>query len=160
MEYLETLGQVLREIRVAAGLSREDCSQVLNRDHLAKVEQGRQAITVLKLKGLCECLGVPQSLVLVVVESRLAEVELLSYRKSQDEEFNRHLTEGKLSNDVNLAARQGVRGKRAQDNSKAVQALQVQGYTKAEIIRELSLSRSTIDRYWLKSSSYLPDSTS
>jgi len=54
MDYLEALGQVIREVRVAAGLSREGCAQVLNRDHLAKVEQGRLAISVLKLYSLCE----------------------------------------------------------------------------------------------------------
>lgn len=150
MEYLETLGQVLRETRVAAGLSREDCSQVLNRDHLAKVEQGRQAISVVKLKGLCDCLGVSHSLVLVVVESRLAEIELKTYRTFQNEEFDRHLADGMLSNDVNFAARQGVRGKRAKDNRKAVETLQAQSFTKMEVVRKLNLSRSTVDRYWLK----------
>jgi len=50
MDYLQTLGQILREIRVAQGLSREDCSEILNRDHLAKIEQGRQALTVAKFK--------------------------------------------------------------------------------------------------------------
>lgn len=150
MEYLETLGQVLREIRVAAGLSREDCSQVLNRDHLAKVEQGRQAISVVKLKGLCDFLAVSHSLVLVVVESRLAEVDLKTYRISQNEEFNRHLANAMLSDEVNFGARQGVRGKRAQDNRKAVEKLQAQSFTKMEVVRKLSLSRSTVDRYWLK----------
>lgn len=153
MKYLETLGQVLREIRVAAGLSREDCSQVLNRDHLAKVEQGRQAISVLKFKGLCDYLGVSQSVVLVVVESRLADIELKAYRAFQDEEFKRQLTAGILSTGVNIAARQGVRGKRALDNSRAVQTLQAQSYTKVEVVRKLNLSRSTVDRYWLKPSS-------
>ena len=52
MDYLEALGQVIREVRVAAGLSREGCAQALNRDHLAKVEQGRQAISVLKFYSL------------------------------------------------------------------------------------------------------------
>jgi len=45
MEYLEALGQVLREIRVAAGLSREGCSHVMDRDHLSKFEQGQQSIS-------------------------------------------------------------------------------------------------------------------
>jgi len=129
-----------------------DCGSFLYPGYsLAKeVEQGRQAISVLKLKGLCEYLGVSQSLVLVVVESRLAEIELKSYRTFQDEEFKRLLAEGRLSDDVNVAAKQGVRGKRAQDNSKAIQALQAQRLTKAEVIRELNLSRSTVDRYWLR----------
>lgn len=150
MDYLEALGQVLREVRVAAGLSREGCAQVLNRDHLAKIEQGRQAISVFKFNLLCEHLGVSHSLVLTAVEARLAGVELNAYRSRQEDEFQRLAGEGVLSSSVNLGALRGVRGRRADDNRSAIRALQAEGLAKMEVVRALGLSRATIDRYWLK----------
>jgi len=149
MDYLEALGQVLREVRVAAGLSREGCAQILNRDHLAKVEQGRQAISVLKFSSLCECLGVPQSLVLTAVEARLAGIDLKVYRVQQEQYLYRLMDSGVLSSEVNHEAIRGVRGKKAEDNRLAIQALQAKGLAKMEVARRLGLSRATIDRYWL-----------
>ena len=150
MDYLEALGQILREVRVAAGLSREGCAEVLNRDHLAKVEQGRQAISVLKFNSLCEYLGISQSLVLTAVEARLIGIDLKAYRYQQEDDFNRLVDNGVLSSDVNHEAIRGVRGKRAEDNRLAIQALQAEGLAKMEIVRRLGLSRATVDRYWHK----------
>lgn len=151
MEYLDALGQVLREVRVAAGLSRESCAQVLNRDHLAKIEQGRQAISVLKFNSLCEYLGVSQSLVLTAVEARLVGIDLKTYRCQQEDDFNRLVDDGVLSSYINPEAIRGVRGKRAEDNRVAIRALQAEGLAKMEIVRRLGLSRATVDRYWDKS---------
>ena len=150
MDYLEALGQILREVRVAAGLSRESCAQVLNRDHLAKVEQGRQAISVLKFNSLCEYLGISQSLVLTAVEARLVGIELKAYRCQQEADFSRLVEGGVLSDVVKPEAIRGVRGKRADDNRLAIQALQAEGLPKMEVVRRLGLSRATVDRYWVK----------
>jgi transcriptional regulator with XRE-family HTH domain len=150
MDYLEALGQILREVRVAAGLSREGCAQVLNRDHLAKVEQGRQAISVLKFNSLCEYLGISQSLVLTAVEARLVGMELRAYRGQQEADFIRLVEDGVLSDVAKPGAIRGVRGKRADDNRLAIQALQAEGLPKMEIVRRLGLSRATVDRYWVK----------
>ncbi|MEX5542718.1 helix-turn-helix domain-containing protein [Pseudomonas poae] len=151
MDYLEALGQVLREVRVAVGLNREGCAQVLNRDNLAKVEQGRQAISLLKLNSLCECLGISQSLVLTAVEARLADIDLKAYRCRQEDDFNRMVNDGVLSRSINHDAIRGARGKRADENRSAIQALQAEGLAKMEVVRRLGLSRATIDRHWLKS---------
>lgn len=150
-EYLEALGQVLREIRVAAGLSRKGCSHVMNRDHLSKFEQGQQPISVLKLRALCEHIGVSQSLVLTAVEARMAGLELGAYRHRQEDELNRQIQNGALSAELNISAIRGVRGKRAEDNRVAIRTLQSEGLAKMEIVRKLGLSRATVDRYWLKS---------
>ncbi|MEQ7919015.1 hypothetical protein ABQX22_07445 [Xanthomonas sp. WHRI 1810A] len=149
MGYLEALGQVIREVRVAAGLSREGCAHVLNRDHLAKVEQGRQAISVLRFNCLCECLGVSQSLLLMAVEARLLGIDLKAYRHQQESDLTRLVEAGLLSNVPNHRAIRGVRGKRADDNRSAIQALQVAGFAKMEVVRKLGVSRATVDRYWL-----------
>lgn len=149
MVYLEALGQVIREVRVAAGLSREGCAHVLNRDHLAKVEQGRQAISVLKFNSLCDCLGISQSLLLMAVEARLLGIDLKAYRHKQESDLTRLIEAGLLSNVPNHRAIRGVRGKRADDNRSAIQALQVAGFAKTEVVRKLGVSRATVDRYWL-----------
>lgn len=150
MEYLEALGQVLREIRVTAGHSRESCAQVLNRDHLAKIEQGRLAISVLKLKALCDYLSVSQSLVLTAVEARLAGADLETYRDRQTAEFKQQILTGTLKSEIDTASVRGVRGKRAADNRVTIQALQARGLGKMEVVRRSGLSRATVDRYWLK----------
>ncbi|MDY0834187.1 helix-turn-helix domain-containing protein [Pseudomonas sp. SED1] len=150
MEYLEALGQTLREIRVAAGLSREDCSRVMNRDYLASIERGQQAISILKFKSLCECLAITPSLVLLTVEARLVGQGLESYLASQEPQFNGHVMADKLHGEANGRASQGVRGKRAEDNRKAIQSLRSEGLTKAEIVRKLGVGRTTVDRYWNK----------
>lgn len=147
MDYLEALGQVLREVRVAAGLSREGCAQVLNRDHLAKVEQGHQAISVLKFNSLCQHLGISQSLVLMVVEARLIGIDLRAYRCQQENDFNQLVEDGVLATAIKYGAVRGVRGKRADDNRLAIQALQADGLAKMHIVRRLGLSRATVDRY-------------
>lgn len=150
MDYLQTLGQVLREIRVAQGLSREDCSEVLNRDHLAKIEQGRLALTVVKFKALSEFLGISQSLVLLAVEARLSGQQLEEYLEHSGLQLKEHVATGKLSSDVYEDALRGVRGKRATDTREAVLKLQAAGVPKYVVVRKLGVSRSTVDRYWKK----------
>jgi transcriptional regulator with XRE-family HTH domain len=151
MEYLETLGQVIREIRVTAGLSRESCAQVLNRDHLAKIEQGRLAISVLKLKALCDYLGVSQSLVLTAVEARIAGADLETYRTQQTSEFKQQVLAGTLRSEIDLDSFRGVRGKRAEENRMAIESAQAEGLAKMDVVRKLGVSRATVDRYWVKS---------
>jgi len=150
MDYLQTLGQILREIRVAQGLSREDCSEILNRDHLAKIEQGRQALTVAKFKTLSDFLGIPQSLVLFAVEARLSGQKLEEYLVRSDLRLKEQIAEGKLSDEVYEDALRGVRGKRAADTQEAILKLQADGMPKYVIVRKLGVSRSTVDRYWKK----------
>lgn len=150
MDYLQTLGQILREIRVSQGLSREDCSEVLNRDHLAKIEQGRLALTVVKFRALSELLGISQSLVLFAVEARLSHQKLEEYLVLSDLQLREHIARGKLSSEVYEDALRGVRGKRAADTREAILKLQADGAAKSVIVRELGVSRSTVDRYWKK----------
>ena len=142
-------GQVLREVRVAAGLSQETCAQVLNRDHLAKIEQGRQAISVLKFNSLCEYLGVSQNLVLTAVEARLDSIDLKTFRCKQEDDFNRLVDDGVLRSDINPETIRGVR-KQVEDNRLAIQSLRAEGLAKMDFVRKLGISRATVDRYWHK----------
>ncbi len=150
MEFQPTLGQILRELRVAAGLTREACAEVLSRTHLAKVEQGEQAITAIKLHSLCELFGIPTSQVLLVVEARLHGIDLSAYKATWDVQVDRLVDEGGLRSSPQESAVRGVRGKRADETMKAVQKLQVEGHAKMVVVRQLGISRSTVDKYWLK----------
>lgn len=151
MGFQSTLGQVLRELRVAAGLTREACAEVLSRPHLAKVEQGQQAITAIKLHSLCELLGVPTSQVLLAVEARLRGDDLSAYKAAWDVQVANHLELGLLGSTLQESAVRGVRGKRADDTKEAVRRLQAEGHAKMVVVRHLGVSRSTVDKYWLKS---------
>ncbi|MDD1965915.1 helix-turn-helix domain-containing protein [Pseudomonas putida] len=151
MEFQPTLGQVLRELRVAAGLTREACAEVLSRPHLAKVEQGQQAITAIKLHSLCELFGIPTSQVLLVVEARLRGVDLDDYKASWDVQVDRLIGSGGLVSSPQESAVRGVRGKRADETMGAVRKLQAEGLAKMMVVRQLGISRSTVDKYWVKS---------
>ncbi|UVL39710.1 helix-turn-helix transcriptional regulator [Pseudomonas sp. B21-040] len=148
MEHREALGQVLREIRVASGLNREDCASAVSRDYLASVERGTQSISVEKLRSLCGCFGIKPSLVIFAAEARSAGVNLQEYQTGFDRQFKEYILAGKLRSEPDYAASKGVRGKRTETNRKAIQSLQSQGFTKAEIARKLGVGSTTVDRHW------------
>ena len=148
MDYLEALGQVLREIRVDAGLRREDCLRALSREYLAAVERGRQSISIAKLRSLCECLGVTPSLVLFAAEARLAALKLEEYQATQERMINEYIASKTLRNEDGAAATHGIRGRQAEKTRKAVQSLELEGLTKIEIARKLSIGTTTVDRHW------------
>lgn len=150
MGFQPTLGQVLRELRVEAGLTREACAEVLSRPHLAKVEQGQQAITAIKLYSLCELIGVPSSQVLLAVEARLRGLDLDAYKASWDTQAESLIELGRLGRALQNSAVRGVRGKRADETMEAVRKLQAEGHPKMVVVRQLGVSRSTVDKYWLK----------
>ncbi|MGF6167091.1 helix-turn-helix domain-containing protein [Pseudomonas sp. CP4] len=150
MGFQPTLGQVLRELRVEAGLTREACAEVLSRPHLAKVEQGQQAITAIKLYSLCELIGVPSSQVLLAVEARLRGLDLDAYKASWDTQAESLIELGRLGRALQNSAVRGVRGKRADETMEAVRKLQAEGHAKMVVVRQLGVSRSTVDKYWLK----------
>jgi len=152
MDHQQTLGQLLKELRVSVGLTREACSEVLSRDHLAKVEQGKQGITTGKLQALCELLGVSPSVVFYALEARLADITLQSRKQEWDEQLEELIHTGRLSSEVQSNASRGVRGMRAGETCEAVRKLQADGMAKMQIVRELGVARSTVDRYWLKGS--------
>lgn len=148
MDYLEALGQVLREIRVDAGMRREDCLRALSREYLAAVERGRQSISIAKLRSLCECLGVTPSLVLFAAEARLAALKLEDYQATQERMISEYIASKRLRNEDGAAATRGVRGRQAEKTRKAVQSLKLGGLTKIEIARKLSIGTTTVDRHW------------
>lgn len=150
MDYLQVLGQIIRELRVGAGLSREACSGVLNRDHLAKVEQGRQALTLVKFKSLCDLLNASPSQVLFTVEARLSAASLDAYQVRWEQQIREMSATGRLHSEAQDAAAKGVRGKRADETRDAVRKLQAEAKSKMEVVRQLGIARSTVDRYWLK----------
>lgn len=148
MEYLEALGQVLREIRVDAGLRREDCLRALSREYLGAVERGRQSISIAKLRVLCECLEVTPSLVLFAAEARLAALKLEEYQATQERMINDYIANKTLRNEDGAAANNGVRGRQAEKTRKAVQSLKLAGLAKIEVARKLGISTTTVDRHW------------
>ena len=148
MEYLQALGHVLREIRVDAGLRREDCLRALSREYLASVERGSQAISIAKLRALCECLGVTPSLALFAAEARLAGLNLEEYQATQERLLKEYVVNIKLRNEAGAPAIQGVRGRQAEMNRKAIQSLKLEGLTKIEVARKLGIGTTTVDRHW------------
>lgn len=148
MDDLKALGQVLRELRVGANLTREACAGVMSRDHLARVEQGQQALTVGKLQALCDVLGIAISQLFFAVEARRRSVEMQPYRKEWNEQLDQLIEAGRLCDHAQEHMVRGVRGKRADETSVAVRELQAQGMRKMQVVRKLGIGRTTVDRYW------------
>lgn len=148
MEHREALGQVLREIRVASGLNREDCASAVSRDYLASVERGTQSISVEKFRSLCGCFGIKPSLVILAAEARSVGVNLQDYQAGLDHSFKEYVSAGILRSESDFSANKGVRGKRTEANRNAIRSLQSQGLTKAEVARKLGIGKTTVDRHW------------
>ncbi|MEX5497914.1 helix-turn-helix domain-containing protein [Pseudomonas syringae] len=131
-------------------MTREACAEVLSRPHLGKVEQGQQAITAIKLHSLCDLLGVPTSQVLLAVEARMRGVDLHTHKISWDVQMESLIELGRLDGALQTSAVRGVRGKRADETMEAVRKLQAEGHPKMVVARQLGVSRSTVDKYWMK----------
>lgn len=72
MEFKKVLGQVLRDVRLQAGLTRTECGEIVHIANLSKVENGQALLRIDTLGAHCEQLGVTLSDVFMVVEARLS----------------------------------------------------------------------------------------
>ncbi len=89
-------------------------------------------------------------MVFYALEARLAGITLQSGKHEWGEQLEELIHTGRLSSEVQSNASRGVRGMRAGETCEAVRKLQADGMAKMQIVRELGVARSTVDRYWLK----------
>lgn len=84
------------------------------------------------------------------VEARLSQQTIKAYKVEWDARLDELQMAGQLYDEHQEAAAAGVRGKRADETRAAVQKLQAEGWARMQIVRQLGIGRTTVDRYWLK----------
>jgi transcriptional regulator with XRE-family HTH domain len=148
--YSVTLGNVIRDLRLRAGLSGDAFSGALSRANLYKLESGQAQVRLYTLVQLCEVLGLSPSNVLLIVEARIAGVPLPELAKESAAKLSAAIDSGRLKPISEGEAVKGVKGLQADQTRQAVQQAQASGEGKAEVARKLGLSSRTVDRYWSK----------
>ena len=150
MGFEKVLGQVLRDVRLQAGLTRTECGEILHISNLSKVENGQTLLRIDTLAALCGALGVALSDVLLVVEARISGLSVEEQVAVSNERIRALLEAGRLEPVAGKYVSRGVRGQRADKTRESVARLQREGFGKAEIARKLGVGRRTVYRYWSK----------
>lgn len=150
MEFEKVLGQVLRDVRLQAGLTRTECGELLHIANLSKVENGQTLLRIDTLAALCKLLGVALSDVLTVVEARLSGHSVEEQIALSNKRLGDLLSAGRFEPIAQVDALRGIRGQKADATREAVMRLQREGLRKDEIVRKLGIGLRTVQRYWAK----------
>ncbi|MFC5694883.1 helix-turn-helix domain-containing protein [Pseudomonas sp. GCM10022186] len=150
MRYEQVLGEVIRDVRLQAGLTHDACAEVISEMHLRQVEKGLATIKIDTLMALCGVLGVTPSQLLLVVEARLANQDVEEHLASSTAQFRSLIDAGRFERVALEDAARGIRGRKADETRDETRRLQADGLTKPEIARRLGVTVRTIRRYWTK----------
>ena len=150
MIYEKVLGEVVRDIRLRAGLTHVACAEVINASHLRQIEKGLAVIRVDTLVALCGVLGVAPSQVLLVVEARCAGQGVEAHLAASNKRLRALLDSGRLEPFSQEDVVRGIRGQKADATRDETRRLQSEGLSKAEIARKLDVTVRTVERYWIK----------
>lgn len=150
MGYEQVLGEVIRDVRLQAGLTHLACAEVINGAHLRQIEKGKSAIKIDTLVALCGVLGVTPSQLLLVVEARLANKDVEVHLAANAAQLRSLIYAGRFERVAPEDAARGIRGRKADETRDETRRLQADGLTKPEIARRLGVTVRTVDRYWAK----------
>lgn len=150
MSYEKVLGEVVRDVRLRAGLTHEACAEVVNATHLRQIEKGLAAVRIDTLVALCGVLGVSPSQLLLVVEARAVGEEVEEHLGANNKQIRMLLAAGRLEPVTSKDAARGIRGQKADATRDETRRLQTEGLSKADIARQLGVTVRTVERYWVK----------
>lgn len=150
MGFEKVLGQVLRDVRLQAGLSRTECAERIHKANLSKIENGQTLPRIDTLAALCELMGLALADLLLIVEARQSGHSLEEQIALSNKRLGALLSAGRLEPVAADDAVRGVRGQKADSTRAAVIALQAEGLSKEEIARKLGAGLRTVQRYWVK----------
>lgn len=150
MRYEAVLGQVLRDVRLHAGLALTDCVSVLTAANLSQVENGLAVIKIETLVGLCEVLGVAPSDVLLIVEARLSGLSIDDQIAMSSARLSRLLPTGCPDPHVRPGVVRNMRRQKADTTHAAVMQMQREGLHKGEVAERLGVTLRTVQRHWPK----------
>ena len=150
MRFEAVLGQVLRDVRLQAGLALTDCVAVLSVANLSQVEHGLAVIKIETLVGLCEVLGVAPSDVFLIVEARLSGLSVEEQIAVSSTRLGTLLANGSLNLVAPVDAVRTI-ARRRKDNVRAeVMRMKREGLHKQEVARRLGVTVRTVQRHWPK----------
>ncbi|MHA5498465.1 helix-turn-helix domain-containing protein [Pseudomonas aeruginosa] len=150
MSYEKVLGEVLRDIRLRAGIPYEGLAGIISERNLRAIEIGHSISKLTTLIDLCEAFGITPSQVLMAVEARQSGRGVEEQIAVSNKRLMELLHAGRLEPVAADDAVRGVRGQKADATRSAVIALQAEGLSKDEIARKLGVVLRTVQRYWVK----------
>ncbi|WP_368854841.1 helix-turn-helix domain-containing protein [Pseudomonas yangonensis] len=150
MRFEKVLGQVLRDARLQAGLTRIECGEVLHISNLSQIENGQTLPRIDTLAALCKVLGVAPSDVLLVVEARCSGLDVEEQIVLSNKRLRALLSAGRFEAVVQEDALRGIRGRKADSTRDSVKRMQGEGLQKDEIARRLGVTLRTVQRYWAR----------
>lgn len=150
MRYEAVLGQVLRDVRLQAGLALTDCVAVLTAANLSQIENGLAVIQIESLVGLCGVLGVAPSDVLLIVEARLSGLRVEEQIAVSTARLGTLLGTGSLALAAPVDAVRTIARQRRDNVRAEVMRMQREGLHKQEVARRLGVTVRTVQRHWPK----------
>ena len=150
MRYEAELGQVLRDVRLQAGLALTDCVAVLTAANLSQVENGLAVIKIETLVRLCRVLRVAPSDVFLMVEARLSGLSIDDQIAVSSARLSRLLPAGCPDPDVRPDVMRNMRRQKADTTHAAVVQMQREGLHKREVAERLGVTLRTVQRHWPK----------
>lgn len=150
MRYEAVLGQVLRDVRLQAGLTLTDCSEALSVANLSQVENGLAVIKIESLVGLCEVLGVAPSDVFLIVEARRSGLSVDEQIAVSAARLGRLLGTGRLGGVAQDDVVRAITRQKKDSTRATVMRMQREGLHKEEVARRLGVTLRTVQRHWPK----------
>lgn len=150
MRYEAVLGQVLRDVRLQAGLALTDCVAVLTAANLSQIENGLAVIQIESLVGLCEVLGVAPSDVFLLVEARRSGLSVEDQIAVSTARLGALLDTSSLAQVATVDAVRTIARQRRDNVRAEVMRMQREGLHKQEVARRLGVTVRTVQRHWPK----------
>jgi transcriptional regulator with XRE-family HTH domain len=153
MSLKKEIGAAIRSIRTVRGADYGDLAEVSVKANINKLEQGMSNITLEKLVELSKALQFDSvALLAMCVAMQNEEHYSLTLKRAADQ-LDAFQAEGGLalfsSQLIGRELLQRPRGKpKKSKNEEAVRDLKAAGFTQAEVVEKLGLSKSTVHRYW------------
>ena len=153
MSLKKEIGAAIRSIRTVRGADYGDLAEVSVKANINKLEQGMSNITLEKLVELSEALQFDSvALLAMCVAMQNEEHYSLTLKRAADQ-LDAFQAEGGMalfsSQLIGRELLQRPRGKpKKTQNEEAVRELKAAGFSQAEVVEKLGLSKSTVHRYW------------
>jgi transcriptional regulator with XRE-family HTH domain len=153
MSLKKEIGAAIRSVRTVRGADYGDLAEVSVKANINKLEQGVSSITLEKLVELSKALKFDSvALLAMCVAMQNEEHYSLSLKRAADQ-LDEFQAEGGMelfsSQLIGRELVQRPRGKpKKTKNEEAVRELRAAGFSQAEVVEKLGLSKSTVHRYW------------
>ena len=153
MSLKKDIGAAIRSIRTVRGADYGDLAEVSVKANINKLEQGMSNITLEKLVDLSKALQFDSVALLAMCVAMQNEEHYSLTLKRATDQLDAFQAEGGMelfSNQlIGRELLQRPRGKpKKTKNEEAVRELKAAGFSQAEAVEKLGLSKSTVHRYW------------